>query len=144
MPAPGRRPFFTRPGIEARDAEPVQAIVNLALLTGQIGKEGAGIFALTEHNNLQGVCDMGMLPDRLPGYREVASDAARAEVEKIWRNEAAGEAGAGLALALRGSRSRPGASGLALPLRPGQHGVLWRRGQRARSSASWSWRSICS
>jgi predicted molibdopterin-dependent oxidoreductase YjgC len=71
-------------GIEARDAEPVQAIVNLALLTGQIGKEGAGIFALTEHNNLQGVCDMGTLPDRLPGYREVASDLARAEVERIW------------------------------------------------------------
>jgi predicted molibdopterin-dependent oxidoreductase YjgC len=71
-------------GIEARDAEPGQAVVNLALLTGQIGKEGAGIFALTEHNNLQGVCDMGVLPDRLPGYREVASDAARAELEKLW------------------------------------------------------------
>jgi predicted molibdopterin-dependent oxidoreductase YjgC len=71
-------------GIEARDEEPVQAIVNLALLTGQIGREGAGIFALTEHNNLQGVCDMGALPDRLPGYREVASDVARAELEKIW------------------------------------------------------------
>jgi predicted molibdopterin-dependent oxidoreductase YjgC len=71
-------------GIEARDEEPVQAIVNLALLTGQIGKEGAGIFALTEHNNLQGVCDMGALPDRLPGYREVASETARAEVEKVW------------------------------------------------------------
>jgi predicted molibdopterin-dependent oxidoreductase YjgC len=71
-------------GIEARDEEPVQAIVNLALLTGQIGREGAGIFALTEHNNLQGVCDMGALPDRLPGYREVAGDVARAELEKIW------------------------------------------------------------
>jgi predicted molibdopterin-dependent oxidoreductase YjgC len=71
-------------GIESRDAEPVQAIVNLALLTGQIGKEGAGIFALTEHNNLQGVCDMGMLPDLLPGYRKVASDTARAELETLW------------------------------------------------------------
>jgi len=58
--------------------------VNLTLLTGQLGKEGAGIFALTEHNNLQGVCDMGVLPDRLPGYRKVADDAARAEVEKVW------------------------------------------------------------
>jgi predicted molibdopterin-dependent oxidoreductase YjgC len=71
-------------GIEARDAEPVEAIVNLALLTGQLGREGAGIFALTEHNNLQGVCDMGMLPDRLPGYRKVANDAARAELEALW------------------------------------------------------------
>lgn len=74
-------------GIEARDAEPVQAIVNLALLTGQIGREGAGIFALTEHNNLQGVCDMGMLPDRLPGYRQVDSAAARAEVGRVWQTK---------------------------------------------------------
>jgi len=72
-------------GIETREAEPVEAIVNLALLTGQIGKEGAGIFALTEHNNLQGVCDMGMLPDRLPGYRAVVSEPDRMEVGKIWR-----------------------------------------------------------
>jgi predicted molibdopterin-dependent oxidoreductase YjgC len=71
-------------GIEARDAAPVEAIVNLALLTGQLGKEGAGIFALTEHNNLQGVCDMGVLPDRLPGYRKLTDAAARAEVEKAW------------------------------------------------------------
>ena len=71
-------------GIESRDADLVEAIVNLALLTGQIGKEGAGIFALTEHNNLQGVCDMGMLPDRLPAYRKVANAAARAELEALW------------------------------------------------------------
>jgi predicted molibdopterin-dependent oxidoreductase YjgC len=72
-------------GIESRESEPVEAIVNLALLTGQIGRPGAGIYALTEHNNLQGVCDMGVLPDRLPGYRPVASDAARAQVEAAWK-----------------------------------------------------------
>jgi len=71
-------------GIEARDAESIQALVNLALLTGQLGKPGAGIFALTEHNNLQGVCDMGMLPDRLPGYRSVTSATDRAEIEAVW------------------------------------------------------------
>jgi predicted molibdopterin-dependent oxidoreductase YjgC len=57
------------------------------LLTGQIGKAGAGIFALTEQNNLQGVCDMGMLPDHLPGYRHVADDDARAEVEAVWKTK---------------------------------------------------------
>jgi predicted molibdopterin-dependent oxidoreductase YjgC len=71
-------------GIESRNAESIEAMVNLALLTGQIGKEGSGIFALTEHNNLQGVCDVGMLPDRLPGYRDVGSGPARREVEAIW------------------------------------------------------------
>ena len=65
-------------GVELRDPETVEALVNLALLTGQIGKEGAGIFALTEHNNSQGVCDVGMLPDRLPGYRAVGDPEARA------------------------------------------------------------------
>ena len=71
-------------GAECRPAETVEALVNLALLTGQIGKEGAGIFALTDHNNLQGVCDMGMIPDRLPGYRPVGDPSARAELEGLW------------------------------------------------------------
>lgn len=71
-------------GIESRDADGIRQIVNLALLTGNIGRAGAGIFALTEQNNLQGVCDMGMLPDFLPGYRPVADRAARAELERLW------------------------------------------------------------
>ncbi len=71
-------------GIEARGKESIRAIVNLILLTGHLGKEGAGLFALTEHNNLQGVCDMGMLPDRLPGYQPVVSPGARAAVESVW------------------------------------------------------------
>src|SRR5512136_1181737 len=71
-------------GSECRSSETIQSIVNLALLTGQIGKEGAGIFALTDHNNLQGVCDMGMIPDRLPGYRAVSDEASRADLEALW------------------------------------------------------------
>jgi predicted molibdopterin-dependent oxidoreductase YjgC len=74
-------------GIEARDATGVEAIVNLALLTGQLGTCGGGIFALTEHNNLQGVCDMGVLPDRLPGYRKIAEDAERGELEQVWQTK---------------------------------------------------------
>ncbi len=72
-------------GIEARDDDSIRAIINLALLTGNLGREGAGVFPLTEHNNLQGVCDMGMLPDRLPGYQPVANPRARAALENIWR-----------------------------------------------------------
>jgi predicted molibdopterin-dependent oxidoreductase YjgC len=74
-------------GIEAGEAESVEAMVNLCLLTGQIGREGAGIFTLTEHNNLQGVCDMGMLPDRLPGYVAVTDDTERKKIEDIWGAE---------------------------------------------------------
>jgi predicted molibdopterin-dependent oxidoreductase YjgC len=71
-------------GVEASGAEAIQALVNLALLTGNIGKAGAGVFALTEHNNLQGVCDMGMLPNRLPGYVPVADTAGRRSFEVLW------------------------------------------------------------
>jgi predicted molibdopterin-dependent oxidoreductase YjgC len=72
-------------GIEARDEDSIRGIINLALLTGNLGKEGAGVFPLTEHNNLQGVCDMGMLPDRLPGYQAVADPKARAALEGLWQ-----------------------------------------------------------
>ncbi len=69
---------------EAHAAAGVEAIVNLALLTGNIGREGAGILALTEHNNSLGVCDVGMLPDRLPGYAALADENARQKMERVW------------------------------------------------------------
>lgn len=72
-------------GVEARDEDSIRGIINLALLTGNLGKEGAGVFPLTEHNNLQGVCDMGMLPDRLPGYQSIHNPKARAALEGLWR-----------------------------------------------------------
>ncbi|MDD2709868.1 MAG: molybdopterin-dependent oxidoreductase [Verrucomicrobiae bacterium] len=71
-------------GTEARDVETIQAMVNLVLLTGNIGKEGAGLFALTEQNNLQGVCDMGVLPDLLPGYVPASCPDARKRFETLW------------------------------------------------------------
>jgi predicted molibdopterin-dependent oxidoreductase YjgC len=71
-------------GIESRTQEHIRAIVDLVLLTGNLGKPGAGIFALSEQNNLQGVCEMGMLPDRLPGYGSVGDPAARVVVEQKW------------------------------------------------------------
>ncbi len=70
--------------MEERTAESICAVVNLAMLTGNVGKAGAGIYALAEQNNLQGVCDMGMLPDCLPGYQPVA-DGARAAFEEAWQ-----------------------------------------------------------
>ena len=73
--------------MEDRTRESIRAIANLVLLTGNLGKRGAGIFALTEQNNLQGVCDVGMLPDRLPGYAPVTDDAARGALAAIWKTE---------------------------------------------------------
>ncbi|HNQ87217.1 MAG TPA: molybdopterin-dependent oxidoreductase [Verrucomicrobiota bacterium] len=72
-------------GAESRSAESLRALLNLVLLTGNLGKEGAGVFALTEHNNLQGVCDLGVAPDRLPGYAPVTDPAARQRFETAWK-----------------------------------------------------------
>ncbi|HOW65664.1 MAG TPA: molybdopterin-dependent oxidoreductase, partial [Verrucomicrobiota bacterium] len=72
-------------GIEARGKDSIRSIVNLMLLTGQLGRPGAGLYALTEQNNLQGVCDMGMLPDRFPGYPAVTDTAFRSRLERLWK-----------------------------------------------------------
>ncbi|MGP8201894.1 MAG: molybdopterin oxidoreductase family protein [Limisphaerales bacterium] len=93
-------------GIEARDEDSIRGIINLALLTGNFGKEGAGVFPLTEHNNLQGVCDMGMLPDLLPGYQSVTNAKARAALEGIWGAKVPAAPGVG-ADTLFGGGERP-------------------------------------
>ncbi|MBI5394322.1 MAG: molybdopterin-dependent oxidoreductase [Verrucomicrobia bacterium] len=89
-------------GIETRRKDAIRAIVNLTLLAGHIGKPGAGLFPLTEHNNLQGVCDMGVLPDRLPGYRPVADAAARASVASVWGAQPPAAPGVGARSILEG------------------------------------------
>ena len=48
----------------------VMALTHLALLTGNIGKRGAGLMPLRGQNNVQGTCDMGMLPYYLPDYKK--------------------------------------------------------------------------
>jgi len=54
----------------------VTAVVDLALLTGAVGTTGAGIFPLDEKNNTQGMLDMGICPEYLPGYHTYAHKAA--------------------------------------------------------------------
>ncbi|WP_326490751.1 formate dehydrogenase subunit alpha [Thermus caliditerrae] len=61
-----------------------QALVNLALLTGKVGKEGAGLNPLRGQNNVQGAGDMGALPDVLPGYWKVADQEAIRRFEALW------------------------------------------------------------
>ena len=62
----------------------VGALANLALLTGNIGRKGGGIYALQRENNGQGACDMGTLPDLLPGYQSVTDAQARGKFEERW------------------------------------------------------------
>jgi formate dehydrogenase alpha subunit len=62
----------------------VLAIANLAMVTGNIGKPGAGVDPLRGQNNVQGACDMGCLPNVFTGYQRVTDDAARAKFENAW------------------------------------------------------------
>ena len=62
----------------------VLALINLALLTGHVGRYGSGINPLRGQNNVQGGGDMGAIPDRLPGFQHVENDALRGTFEKAW------------------------------------------------------------
>ena len=62
----------------------VMAIANLALATGNLGREGVGVNPLRGQNNVQGSCDMGSFPHELPGYRHISDDATRAIYEALW------------------------------------------------------------
>ena len=63
----------------------VMGIANLAMATGNLGREGVGVNPLRGQNNVQGSCDMGSFPHEFPGYRHVSDDAVRASFEQAWR-----------------------------------------------------------
>ncbi|MCL0056790.1 molybdopterin-dependent oxidoreductase [Dehalococcoidia bacterium] len=63
--------------------ENVLSLVNLGMLTGNIGGRG-GIYAIQRENNGQGASDMGSLPDFLPGYQSIGNDHARRTFEESW------------------------------------------------------------
>jgi ferredoxin-nitrate reductase len=60
-------------------------VINLHLLTGQIGKPGAGPFSLTGQPNAMGGREVGLLAHQLPGYRLVEDEAQRRELEAYWQ-----------------------------------------------------------
>jgi formate dehydrogenase alpha subunit len=62
----------------------VKSLANLAMLCGHIGKPSSGVNPLRGQNNVQGACDMGALPNVLPGYQVVTNLAARAKFETAW------------------------------------------------------------
>jgi formate dehydrogenase alpha subunit len=65
----------------------VLSLANLAMLTGNLGKESAGVNPLRGQNNVQGACDMGALPNVYPGYQSVDDATIRAKFEKAWGKE---------------------------------------------------------
>jgi len=62
----------------------VLSLANLAMLTGNVGKESAGVNPLRGQNNVQGACDLGALPNVYPGYQSVEDAQIQAKFEKAW------------------------------------------------------------
>ena len=62
----------------------VKSLANLAMLCGNVGIEGGGLNPLRGQNNVQGSCDMGGLPNVLPGYQPVADENVLARFQQAW------------------------------------------------------------
>ena len=71
----------------------VMGIANLAMATGNLGKNGAGVNPLRGQNNVQGACDMGSFPHEFPGYRHVSDEATRELFGNHWGVELDNEPG---------------------------------------------------
>ena len=68
----------------AQGSTMVMGIANLAMATGNIGRDGVGVNPLRGQNNVQGSCDMGSFPHELPGYRHISDDDTRRQFEQAW------------------------------------------------------------
>ncbi|HEY4082686.1 MAG TPA: formate dehydrogenase subunit alpha [Burkholderiaceae bacterium] len=68
----------------AQGSTMVIGIANLAMATGNVGREGVGVNPLRGQNNVQGSCDMGSFPHELPGYRHISDTTVRSQFEAHW------------------------------------------------------------
>jgi predicted molibdopterin-dependent oxidoreductase YjgC len=71
----------------------VIALCNIAMLTGSIGRPGAGMLPLRGQNNVQGNADMGSMPNQVTGYQPLDDGRVRARLESIWGMAPPREAG---------------------------------------------------
>lgn len=65
----------------------VVALANLAMATGNVGRRGTGINPLRGQNNVQGACDVGVLPDFFPGYQFAEDPDVRDYFSKSWNTD---------------------------------------------------------
>ena len=98
----------------------VRALADLAMFTGNLGKDGCGLYPMRRGANEQGAWDMGCYPDRLPGYRLVGDDEAKQAVEAVWGASLPTTPGVSFAQALSGE-----AGGVRAALVIGEGAVPW-------------------
>ena len=63
-----------------------RCLISLALMTGQVGRPGAGLHPLRGQNNVQGASDAGMIPMFLPDYQSVTEDGVRSAFTDVWKS----------------------------------------------------------
>lgn len=80
----------------------VKSLANLAMLTGNIGREFTGVNPLRGQNNVQGACDMGGLPNVYPGYQPVSSEDVKKKFEAAWKVELSKDVGLTIPEMLKG------------------------------------------
>ncbi len=88
----------------AHERDCVVSLVNLALLTGNLGRPGTGLYPMRRGANEQGAWDVGCLPDRLPGYRRVSDASHREAMEAVWGAPVPETPGLGLAQTVEAAR----------------------------------------
>jgi len=71
----------------------VKSLANLAMMTGNLGKESAGVNPLRGQNNVQGACDMGGLPNVYPAYQAVTDESNKKKFETAWKAELSDKVG---------------------------------------------------
>jgi len=71
----------------------VITIANLAMATGNLGRDGVGVNPLRGQNNVQGSCDMGSFPHEFPGYRHVSDADTHSMFENAWQTNLSNEPG---------------------------------------------------
>ncbi len=86
-------------------ADFVRALANLAMLTGNVGKEATGVYVPYGENNLQGMTDMGVLPNIATGYQHLKEKAVRDKFSKAWGVEISETPGMTVAEAFAGGKN---------------------------------------
>lgn len=74
-------------GEDDRIKNSAAAFVTLAAITGHLGRPGSGLLPLLPRSNVRGACDMGVVPDRLPGYDSLDDGGARQRAQDLWKKK---------------------------------------------------------
>jgi formate dehydrogenase major subunit len=73
-----------------------RCLISLALMTGHVGRPGAGLHPLRGQNNVQGASDAGMIPMFLPDYQSVTDEGVRSSFQEVWGDKKFDDAEKGL------------------------------------------------